>query len=33
VPALRSLASWSEQHLDEVHAAQRRYDNVHYGPA
>jgi DNA-binding HxlR family transcriptional regulator len=26
IPALRVLADWSAAHLDEVHAARRRYD-------
>jgi DNA-binding HxlR family transcriptional regulator len=26
VPAFRMLATWSEDHLDDVHAARRRFD-------
>ena len=38
IPAFRVLADWSAAHLDEVHAAQRRYDaenqaRMHIGPA
>jgi DNA-binding HxlR family transcriptional regulator len=29
IPALRVLADWSAAHLDEVHAARRRYDAEH----
>lgn len=27
IPAFRVLADWSDNHLGEVHAAQRRFDN------
>jgi DNA-binding HxlR family transcriptional regulator len=31
IPALRVLADWSAAHLDEVHAARRRYDAENQG--
>jgi DNA-binding HxlR family transcriptional regulator len=31
VPVFRKLAEWSDDHLDEVHAAQRRYDEQRFG--
>ncbi len=38
IPAFRVLADWSAVHLDEVHAARRRYDaenegRIHNSPA
>ena len=38
IPAFRLLADWSAAHLDEVHAARRRYDaenqgHIHNSPA